>query len=128
MIRAIGIDIVEVKRIDDIIERWDDSFVKRIYSQEEIDYCYRKVRASMHFAARFAAKEAFVKCLGRELGNGVALRHITVINEQDGTPRLKLQQELADRLAECGLMTFHLSISHTENYATAVVILEDNIK
>lgn len=124
MIYAVGIDIVEVKRIDDIIKRWGESFIRRIYDQEEIDYCTRKVRASIHFAARFAAKEAFIKCLKNELRHGTAMRHIAVMNKEDGSPTLKLQQELADRLASHGITMAHISISHTDNYATAVVILE----
>lgn len=127
MIHAIGIDIVEVNRIDDIIQRWGTAFMRRVYSQEEIDYCTKKVRASMHFAARFAAKEAFLKCLGTELRHGVAMWHIAVANNRDGTPTLKLQQGLADRLSSHGISKAHISISHTDNYATAVVILEENI-
>ena len=124
MIHAIGIDIVEVKRIDDIIKRWGESFIQRIFAKEEIDYCTRKVRASMHFAARFAAKEAFMKCLEDELRHGIAMRHIAVLNKRDGTPTLKLQKKLADRLTSRGITMTHISISHTDNHATAVVILE----
>ena len=127
MIHAIGIDIVEVNRIDDIIKRWGTAFIRRVYSQGEIDYCTSKVRASMHFAARFAAKEAFLKCLGTELRHGVAMWHIAVANKRDGTPALKLQQGLADRLSNHGISKAHISISHTDTYATAVVILEENI-
>ncbi|HEU20154.1 MAG TPA: holo-[acyl-carrier-protein] synthase [Deltaproteobacteria bacterium] len=124
MIHAIGIDIVEVGRIEDIINRWGIAFIQRIYTQEEIDYCACKARTSIHFAARFAAKEAFMKCLGDDLRHGVTMRHIAVVNNRNGIPVLKFHQGLADRLASRGIMTAHISISHTDNYATAMVILE----
>jgi holo-[acyl-carrier protein] synthase len=128
MIHGIGIDIVDVKRIDDIISRWGEAFICRVYSQEEIDYCTGMARASMHFAARFAAKEAFLKCIGNELKRGIALRHISVDNNRDGAPVLRFHDELASRLSSSGISKAHVSLSHTDTYATAVVILEEKQK
>ena len=121
MIHAIGIDIVEVKCIDNIIERWGDSFVKRIYSQEEIDYCYRKVRASMHFAARFAAKEAVMKALGT--GNiGISWQDIEILTDEDGAPSVYLSGGAESRARELGVKDFAISLSHSREYAVASVV------
>ncbi|MBN2254504.1 MAG: holo-ACP synthase [Deltaproteobacteria bacterium] len=128
MIHGIGIDIVDVKRIDDIIGRWGETFLRRVYSREEIDYCAGMARASMHFAARFAAKEAFLKCIGVELRKGISLRHISVDNKRDGSPVLRFQEEFADRLFQHGITKTYVSLSHTDTYATAVVILEEKQK
>jgi holo-[acyl-carrier protein] synthase len=128
MIHGIGIDIVDVKRIDDIINRWGEAFIRRVYSQEEIDYCTGMAQASMHFSARFAAKEAFIKCIGNELKRGIVLRHIFVDNNRDGAPVLRFHEGLAGRLSSSGISRAHISLSHTDMYATAVVILEEKRK
>jgi holo-[acyl-carrier protein] synthase len=124
MIYAVGIDLVEVKRIDKIMEKWSDKFISRVYSPEEIDYCAKKAYPAIHYAARFAAKEAFLKSMGIGIGNGISLKSISVYNIHGGKPELKLHRKAADIMSDNGITKAHLSISHTHNYATAVVILE----
>ena len=124
MIFGIGIDLVEVARIDGILKKWDEKFTKRIFSGDEIIYCEKKASPSIHYAARFAAKEAFLKCLGSGIWSGLTLKDVEVFNNRDGKPELKLHKKLKDKINDMGITGMYISISHTDNYATAVVILE----
>jgi len=124
MIFGIGIDLVEVARIDGILKKWDEKFTKRIFSGDEIIYCEKKASPSIHYAARFAAKEAFLKCLGSGIWSGLTLKDVEVFNNRDGKPELKLHEKLKDKINGMGITDMYISISHTDNYATAVVIFE----
>ena len=88
MISGMGIDLVEIARIDKIISRWGDLFVRKVFAEEEISYCRKHVLPAMHFAARFAAKEACLKALGIGLGMGVGLKEIWVSRSDKGVPSL----------------------------------------
>ena len=94
MIYGIGTDFVEVPRIEKILQKWGEKFTGRVYSKGEIDYCHNKAFPAMHFAARFAVKESFLKSLGIGLGMGVKLRDIEVINTPQGKPILKINQTI----------------------------------
>jgi len=124
MIYGIGIDLVENDRMDKIIQKWGDKFLFRVFSKREIEYCGRHAQASMHYGARFAVKEAFLKAIGTGLGKGVKLLEIEVINEESGKPRLMLSGGAGKFLANAGIERIHLSITHTKNYASAMVLLE----
>ena len=124
MIFGIGIDLVEVARIETILKKWDEKFTKRIFSRDEIIYCEKKAFPAIHYAARFAAKEAFLKCLGSGIWSGLTLRDMEVFNNRDGKPELRLHEKLQDKINGVGITDMYVSISHTDNYATAVVILE----
>src|ERR1035437_10145145 len=91
MIQGIGIDLVENERIEKIITKWGEKFLQRVFSEEEINYCGRHIQASIHYGARFAAKEAFLKALGIGLGMGVKLREIEVVHDDQGKPDLLLR-------------------------------------
>ncbi len=124
MIYGIGIDIVEVSRMADIIERWGGRFVDRVFSPAEISYCEGCARPAMHYAARFAAKESFLKSLGLGLGMGLSLKEIAVSADQRGKPEIRLTGKGAEVLREMGSTAVHLSLSHTRDAATAIVVLE----
>lgn len=124
MIYGIGIDIVEVLRVEKILQKWGDRFVTKVYSVEEADYCKKKAFPSIHFAARFAAKESFLKSLGMGLGMGVGLKDIELINQWQGKPCLKIHNRAEDILREEGITKVHVSVTHTREYANAIVILE----
>jgi holo-[acyl-carrier protein] synthase len=124
MIHGIGTDFIEVSRIDKILQRWGDRFTGRVYSLDEINYCQNKAFPAMHYAARFAAKESFLKSLGIGLGMGVKLREIEVINNTQGRPVLKIHQRIKDNLDKLGITAMHISITHTREHAHAIVILE----
>lgn len=124
MIYGIGIDLVEVLRIEKLLRRWNDRFITKVYSADEAAYCTKKAFPAIHFAARFAAKESFLKSLGKGLGMGIALRDVELINQPDGKPILKIHNRAEDILREAGIKAIHVSVTHTSKYANAVVILE----
>ncbi len=124
MIYGIGIDLVENSRMEKIIEKWGTKFISRIFADAEIEYCGRHAHPATHYGVRFAAKESFLKALGIGLGEGVKLSEITVSNAENGKPTLVLEGEAQNRLREKKITKVHLSLTHTRNYSTAVVLLE----
>ncbi len=124
MICGIGTDIVETSRLKKIVEKWREKFLQRVFTDVEIKYCAGRAEASIHYSARFAAKEAFLKALGIGLGRGVKLQEIGVIHDEKGKPSLVLTGEAKAQIAARSIAAIHLSLSHTKDYATAVVVLE----
>ena len=124
MIQGIGIDLVENERIEKIINKWGQKFLQRVFSDGEINYCGRHIQSSLNYGARFAAKEAFLKALGIGLGRGVKLREIEVVHDDQGKPDLTLHGEANLQIEQRQITRIHLSLTHTKNYATAIVILE----
>jgi holo-[acyl-carrier protein] synthase len=124
MIIGIGIDIVEPPRIAGLIERHGDRFIERTYTEGEIAYCKARKRMVEHFAARWAAKEAASKAFGTGIAAGIHWKDIEVINEPSGQPRILFHGNAAKLAAERGVTAVHLSITHTEGYSAAVVVLE----
>jgi holo-[acyl-carrier protein] synthase len=124
MIHGIGTDLVEVSRIERILKRWGDRFIDRVYARDEIEYCKNKAFPAIHFAARFAAKESFLKSLGIGLGMGVKLREIEVSNNALGSPVLKMNERIGNILENLGVNAVHVSITHTRKHAHAIVVLE----
>ncbi|MCE5313717.1 MAG: holo-ACP synthase [Armatimonadota bacterium] len=116
-ILGVGTDIVETDRIRDVMER-EESFAKRIFTQAELDYSLGKQSKYLHLAARFAAKEAVAKALGRSF----SWHDVEVINNALGKPEIKLYGQ-AKGMA--GNAKVHLSVSHTKHYASAVAIVEE---
>ncbi|MBN2178531.1 MAG: holo-ACP synthase [Deltaproteobacteria bacterium] len=123
-IHGIGTDLVEVARIERIIKKWNGHFLKRVFSENEIVYCERKAHSPQHYAARFAVKEALLKSLGKGLFSGLSLRDIEVVNTKEGRPQLMVHGKVRGIIDALNIITCHVSISHTNNFATAVVILE----
>jgi holo-[acyl-carrier protein] synthase len=121
---GIGSDIVRVSRIERLITASGDRFLKRIYSSAEITYAAGKARPALHFAARFAAKEAFVKALGRGFRDGIEWRDIEVENNQLGRPRILLHNRAAEISRRHNLLEPWLTLAHEQEYAQAFVILE----
>lgn len=124
MIYGIGIDLVENDRIEKIIQKWGDKFLLRVFSDREITYCKRHTQAAIHYGARFAVKESFLKAIGTGLGRGVKLLEIEVINEESGKPGISLSGGAQEYFMKAGITKIHLSITHTKNYASAMVLLE----
>lgn len=121
MIYGIGTDIIEVKRIEDSIERFGQRFLDRIFSVEEQAYCLQHRDAGRHFAGRFAAKEAIVKALGTGFRNGITWLDIEICNDPRGKPMVQLSNKLKEAFDSPKI---HLSISHGKDYATAFSICE----
>ena len=124
MISGIGIDLVDVERLKKILARWGGRFTERYFSRQENEYCQHKAVPAIHYAARFAAKESFLKSLGIGLGMGIELKNIEVVNGGDGKPDLILHDEAMRLLEERGIRKAHLSLTHTSKSAVAVVVLE----
>ncbi|HMK57289.1 MAG TPA: holo-ACP synthase [Dissulfurispiraceae bacterium] len=123
MIAGIGTDIVEIERIREAAQRWGDRFVKRIYSESEISYCYSKRDPFPNLSARFAAKEAAIKALsGLIRENRIFVGDITVHNEASGRPYIVLSERVQNCL-EAGLK-LHLTLSHERGHAVATVLVE----
>jgi len=124
VIAGVGIDLVEVRRIDRLLQKWGDRFTGRFFALGESAYCGAKARPAIHYAARFAAKESFLKSLGIGLGMGVHLREIEVSRDRRGKPALVLHGKAVSMLRERGITAVHLSLTHTADHAAAVVVLE----
>ena len=124
MIYGIGIDMVEISRLERAIERWGDRFLERVFTPSEIEYCKRRVRAASCFSLRFAAKEAFSKAIGLGFTDGLAMRHIEVVRGQSGPPRLTLHQRAEELRGRHGIKNSFLTLSDNGHYAVAVVVLE----
>jgi holo-[acyl-carrier protein] synthase len=123
MIIGTGIDIIEVERVAQRVGS-DNGFREMVFSKEEISYCSSKAFPFQHYAARFAAKEAFLKAVGRGWDSGLLLHEIEIGNEPGGRPSLRLSGQTGKELAYLGIRTIHLSLSHLKTMATAIVILE----
>ncbi|MBZ5858872.1 holo-ACP synthase [Flavihumibacter profundi] len=124
MILGTGIDIVEVQRIAEKIAK-GQGFRELVFSPGEIAYCEKKAHPDQHFAARFAAKEAFLKALGSGWLNGTAFHEIEIVHDAKGQPNLRLIGQTAETLAPYGIKRIHVSLSHQASMATAIVILEN---
>ena len=124
MILGVGIDIIEVARIQTSYERFGERFLRRILCQGEITYCLSNKHSAPHIAARFAAKEAISKAFGTGIGRHLGWQDMEIARRDSGEPfvifhgtGLKLMEERGGRLS-------HVSLSHTAIYAAAVAILE----
>jgi holo-[acyl-carrier protein] synthase len=124
MIVGTGIDITEVPRIREVIERHGERFLKRIFTAGEIEYCESKANRVERYAARFAAKEAGMKAIGTGWNHGVRWRDLEVARKPGGRPTLLLHGKAAEFAAKLGATNIALSLTHTEAEAMAQVILE----
>ena len=123
MIRGIGIDLVDIDRIGSLLERFGESFERRIFTREEITACAQRRDRSSCLAGRFAAKEAFLKALGTGLTGGITFRDITIVRNR-AEPVITVSGKALIKTQELGVSRIHLSISHEKRHAAAVVILE----
>jgi holo-[acyl-carrier protein] synthase len=124
MIVGTGIDISEVPRIAESIERFGDRFLKRVFTEGEILYCQSKANRVERFAARFAAKEAAMKALGTGWSRGIRWRDIEVVRQPGGRPTIKFHGIAAELASKLNATNVALSLSHTPEQAIASVILE----
>ena len=118
----IGIDLVEVRKMERVLAR-DRSIPENVFTDVELRYSQRKRYPFQRFAARFAAKEALFKALGTGLSGDLDWRDVEVRNERSGKPVLRLSGKTATKAGDMGVVDSYLSLSHTEKYAIALVIL-----
>jgi holo-[acyl-carrier protein] synthase len=124
MIIGIGIDIAEVDRIREAIERHGDRFLARVYTPSEIAYCRSRKNWDERFAARFAAKEAGMKALGTGWRGGVTWQDFEVTRASSGKPSMKLSGKGLEIYRSLNGRNITLSITHTHAYALAQVVIE----
>lgn len=115
MISGTGIDIIEIDRIAQSIERWGDGFLDHVFLKEEIEYAQKHKHAAQHFAARFAAKEAVYKAINDKT---IGWKDIKITNDEDGRPHCTILREGFDK-------KILISLSHSKNYAVANAIITE---
>ena len=123
MIVGHGIDVVEITRIQSAIES-SDRFLNKVFTEQEIDYCCKRKALYHSFAARFAAKEAFLKALGIGLRDGISLKDIEVINNSQGKPIIKLYNKALEIFNSQKISNISVSLSHADSVAVASVVFE----
>lgn len=126
MIFSVGVDTIEPERIKKTIAVYGDRFVNRIFHPDEIAYCKSSAKPSEHFAARFAAKEAFSKALGTGIRSGFRWREVVIRRHFTGKPYLVLEGSMV-QLAQTIIgnnYQMHLSLSHSKTNAEAIVVIE----
>jgi|688.fasta_scaffold714203_2 holo-[acyl-carrier protein] synthase len=123
MIFGFGTDIVEVNRIQDKLEK-NTALIQHIYSQQEQEYCNKQKHPHISYAARFAVKEAFLKAFGVKFIGNHSLPEIAISNDEHGKPTVVLSGKTLNTFQQLQLQNIHVSISHTDMYAVASVIIE----
>lgn len=122
MIAGIGTDIIEVVRIGQMIERHGELFLQRVFTPTEIRYCQGRKHSMEHYAGRWAAKEAILKCLGTGWSKGISWTDLEVVNDLGGAPRVVLAGTAADIAQNLGIREIMISISHCRAYAVAYAL------
>lgn len=128
MIIGSGIDLVEIARIQQSMDRFGQRFLDRIFTGAEQAYCLRKRNSAESFAARFAAKEAAAKALGTGISHGVNWLEIEVVRGRGGKPDVRFSGRAAQIAARLGARNAALSLTHTTDLAMASVLLEDEVQ
>ena len=124
MIIGIGIDVIQNERIRESLSRFGARFTNRIYTENETGYCNKCAEPSIHFAARFAAKEAAFKALGTGWAAGIKWKDVEVQRLASGKPELQLYGEALERATAMGARRFYVSLTHDQLVSCAVVVLE----
>lgn len=122
MILGVGIDITEIKKIEDSIQ--SEAFQRKVFTPAELNAVDGFKNKVEHLAGKFAAKEAFMKAIGTGIWQEVWFAQIEVLNDEAGKPYIKVNGEAEARLKQCRSEKIHVSISHSGGMAVAVVILE----
>ena len=123
MVSGVGIDMIEVERIEKSISK-GNGFREYIFTLKEIAYCEPKTNKFQHYAARFAAKEAFFKALGTGWLEGTLFNEVEITNNELGKPELGLLDNTAETVGRMGLKNISVSLSHIKTMAMAIVIIE----
>jgi holo-[acyl-carrier protein] synthase len=125
-VKGIGIDLVRIPRMREVIERWEERFLRRVFTDAEIAYCRSRRDPVPHFAARFAAKEAALKALGTGLSLGISWRELEVRRERGQAPSLLLWGRSREIGLARGGRRMLLALTHEGDYAMAQAMLVDD--
>jgi len=123
MIFGIGTDLIEVERVTEKMEK-KSGFKELVFSPAEIIYCETMTFKYEHYAARFAAKEAFLKAIGTGWRNGTAFNEIEIYNDEEGKPEMRFSGITAETIAKLKLGKVFVSLSHLKTMACAMVVIE----
>jgi holo-[acyl-carrier protein] synthase len=126
VIRGIGIDLVQIPRMREVVARWEERFLNRVFTDRELAYCRSRRDPVQHLAARFAAKEAGLKALGTGLSMGVRWRELEVRRERGQPPTMVLSGRCRTLCEARGGRRMLLSLTHDGDYACAEAILVDD--
>lgn len=121
MIIGIGVDIIEIDRIKESIEKFGDHFLNKIFTQKEIKYCLSKHNKYQHFAARFAAKESIAKALATGWNKEFSWQNIEISNQPNGSPVVTLLGSLKNFLTPD--KELKISMSHSKNYVVGMAVI-----
>ncbi|MDY0166597.1 MAG: holo-ACP synthase [Thermoguttaceae bacterium] len=119
---GIGTDITECLRIARMIERYGETFLRRVYTMGEIQYCQSRKQATQHFAGRWAAKEAVLKALGTGWRPGIAWHDLEIRPEPGGRPTVAFRSGARDMVEQAGISRVLVSISHCRTHAVAYAV------
>ena len=125
MIRGVGVDIIEIDRIQKSIDEVGEHFLRKLFTDNEIAYCSSKRVAAQHFAARFAAKEALSKAVSTGWTGEFRWKDVEIANEETGQPRIVLHGSLQATLSRCSVF---VSLSHSHSHVVAMVVIEERTK
>ncbi len=120
MIEAVGIDLVEIQRIEEAVRRYGERFTDRVFTPWEIQYCRSKINPMLSYAGRFAVKEAVFKAVGTGFSKGVKWKSVEVVNDSRGQPQVRLGKAIKDHIGDKRIL---ISLSHTKDYAIGTAIL-----
>jgi len=123
MTSGVGIDMIEVERVAEKINK-ETGFRELVFSKAEIAYCESKKKKFEHYAARFAAKEAFFKALGTGWAENTLFNEVEIINDDNGKPDISLSGVTKETINKMGIKNVVVSLSHIKSIASAVVIIE----
>jgi holo-[acyl-carrier protein] synthase len=121
---GIGIDLIEIERIQQNLEKHGSRFEEKVFTPTERAYCRSMPIPAQHYAARFAAKEAFLKALGTGWAKGITWQDVGIENLPSGMPRLVVTGRAREIAEERGVGAMHVSLSHSRGNAVAVAVLE----
>ena len=125
VVRGIGCDLIEITRMEEVIRRQGDAFLERVFTEEERRYCSQQAHPPLHFAARWAAKEAVAKCFATGIGAELGWKSVAVRHGDRAEPLVVLDPQGEDLLRHCRATSILLSLSHTDSLALAVAVLLD---
>ncbi|OGF62747.1 MAG: holo-[acyl-carrier-protein] synthase [Candidatus Fischerbacteria bacterium RBG_13_37_8] len=123
MIIGIGVDIIEINRVEELIKNYPDHAIHKLFTSREIEYCESQRMKYHNYSGRFAAKEATMKALGAGIRSGVGWQDIEILNIGTGKPVLYLYKKAREIALEKNVQTIEVSISHSKENAVAMVVM-----
>jgi holo-[acyl-carrier protein] synthase len=123
MIKGVGIDVIEINRMKELIENYNQHAIEKIFTQKEIQNSIREKLKYNYYAGRFAAKEAAMKAIGKGLSHGISWKDIEILNDNNGKPVLNFYGQALKYAEEIAAHNKEVSISHSKTIAVAIVIL-----